>query len=213
VVPNAGSSDGIPLVELLIRGEGQHIDMNCCSLDVLRMINIHLKRSFWPFAWQANDPVSGGFAAAAGTFLDGASSAESEAIARAALHRLQRGVWTSPGAGDIRRALAACERLVLLTNGPSSGATKKAEATARRDYAVLLLHVGRFEDAKKELLRYKELVDIEGNLSHAVHVDKLLYRLREVDVSSDAVFGADAARREALHNSMASDSQILPLTW
>ena len=208
VVPSAGSSDGIPLVEMMSRG---NIDMNCCSLDVLRMINIHLKRSFWPFAWQANDPVSGGFVAAASTFLEGSSSAESEAIARAALHRLQRGVWTSPGAGDVRRALAACERLVLLTNGP--GATKKAEATARRDYAVLLLHVGRFEDAKKELLRYKELVDIEGNLSHAVHVDKCIYRLREVDVTSDAVFGADAARREALHNSMASDSQILPLTW
>ena len=160
----------------MIRGEGANIDMNCCSLDVLRMINIHLKRSFWPFAWQANDPVSGGFIAAAKTFLDGASSAESEAIARAALHRLQRGVWTSPGAGDVRRALVACERLVLLSNGPGSGATKKAEATARRDYAILLLHVGRFEEAKRELLRYKELVDIEGNLSYAVYVDKLIYR-------------------------------------
>ena len=175
-MPSAGSSDGIPLVELTIRGEGANIDMNCCSLDVLRMINIHLKRSFWPFAWQANDPVSGGFIAAAKTFLDGASSAESEAIARAALHRLQRGVWTSPGAGDVRRALVACERLVLLSNGPGSGATKKAEATARRDYAILLLHVGRFEEAKRELLRYKELVDIEGNLSYAVYVDKLIYR-------------------------------------
>ena len=86
------------------------------------------------------------------------------------------GCCAGPGAGDVRRALVACERLVLLSNGPGSGATKKAEATARRDYAILLLHVGRFEEAKRELLRYKELVDIEGNLSYAVYVDKLIYR-------------------------------------
>lgn len=185
VVPNAGSSDGIPLVDLMIPGHGPNIDMNACSLDALRMINIHLKRAFWPFSWQSNDPVAGGFIGASKTFLDGASSAESEAIARAALHRLQRGVWTSPGAGDIRRALAACERLVLL-NG--QGTPKKSQATARRDYAILLLHVGRFEEAKRELLRYKELVDIEGNLSYAVYVDKLIYRY----VAFPLVFLADA---------------------
>lgn len=195
VVPSAGSADGIPLVELMIRGEGSNIDMNSCSLEAMRMINIHLKRAFWPFRWSSNDPVSGGFLGAAKTFLDGASSAESEAIARAALHRLQRGVWTSPGAGDIRRALAACERLVLLTSG--TGTSKRHEASARRDYAILLLHVGRFEEAKKELLRYKELVDIEGNLEYAVYSDKLIHRLREVDLKSEGVFGVEAARHHA----------------
>ena len=211
VVPSAGSSDGVPLVELMIRGEGSTIDMNSCSLDALRMMNVHLKRSFWPFQWASNDPISGGFLGAAKTFLEGAASAESEAIARAAVHRLKRGVWTSPGAGDIRRALAATERLVLLTTG--QGASKRHEATARRDYAILLLHVGRFEEATRELLRYKDLVDIEGNLEYAVYADKLIHRLREVDLKSDAVFGIEAARRNAKRTSMADDSEILPLTW
>jgi hypothetical protein len=36
------------------------------------------------------------------------------AISATAAHRLQRGIWTSPGAGDLRRCVAACERLVML---------------------------------------------------------------------------------------------------
>ena len=35
-------------------------------------------------------------------------------VSKVANHRLERGIWTSPGAGDIRRCRAACERLVLL---------------------------------------------------------------------------------------------------
>ena len=34
-----------------------------------------------------------------------------QAINRTARHRLERGIFTSPGAGDIRRAVVACERL------------------------------------------------------------------------------------------------------
>lgn len=41
-------------------------------------------------------------------------SAQLRAISTVANWRLERGVWTSPGAGDIRRCRAACERLVLL---------------------------------------------------------------------------------------------------
>jgi hypothetical protein len=44
----------------------------------------------------------------------GPNDAETVAIARTAAHRLARGVWTSSGGGCIRRAIAACERLVTL---------------------------------------------------------------------------------------------------
>ncbi len=37
-----------------------------------------------------------------------------QAISRVAEHRLARGIWTSPGAGDLRRALAAAQRLAIL---------------------------------------------------------------------------------------------------
>ena len=46
---------------------------------------------------------SGGFVGAAEAAVEGQqSSAELEAIARTAQHRLERGIWTSPGAGDLR---------------------------------------------------------------------------------------------------------------
>jgi len=46
--------------------------------------------------------------------LQGEETAEHEAISRCAQHRLNRGIWTSTGGGDLTRAIAACERLVLL---------------------------------------------------------------------------------------------------
>lgn len=51
-------------------------------------------------------------------------------------------------AGDIRRAIAACERLVIL-NGDA------ASSHERRDLAVLLLHGGLFARAKAELGAYQ----------------------------------------------------------
>ncbi len=35
-----------------------------------------------------------------------------EAVARAALYRMNRGIWTSSGCGDVRRSLAAAERVM-----------------------------------------------------------------------------------------------------
>ena len=49
--------------------------------------------------------ATGGFRDAALCLLEGAESAELQAISRVAEHRLARGIWTSPGAGDLRRAL------------------------------------------------------------------------------------------------------------
>ena len=71
----------------------------------------------------SSGPVScgtGGFADAALCLLEGAESAELQAISRVAEHRLARGIWTSPGAGDLRRALAAAQRLAILVRPPRS---------------------------------------------------------------------------------------------
>ena len=60
--------------------------------------------------------ATGGFRDAALCLLEGAESAELQAISRVAEHRLARGIWTSPGAGDLRRALAAAQRLAILVS-------------------------------------------------------------------------------------------------
>ena len=111
--------------------------LNTCTSEALVETLRFLKRAYWPFAW---DSFSGGFRGAASAYLDGAGSAEMEAIARTAAHRLDRGIWTSPGAGDLRRALAAAERLVLLRGDE--------EPDLRRDLSVLYLHCGRWEGRK-----------------------------------------------------------------
>jgi hypothetical protein len=117
--------------------------LNMCSTDVLAECLSYLKRAYWPFPW---DGLSGGFGGAARAFLDGAESAEAEAIARTARHRLERGIWTSPGAGDLRRALAAAERLVILRG--------EEVPEERRDLAVLYCHAGMLREAKVELKAY-----------------------------------------------------------
>lgn len=206
------SSQGLPNIE---RVDGIDENMNCCSFDALRLLVTHLKRSYWPFQWSSADPSGGGFVGAAKTFLSGADSAESEAIARAAVHRLERGVWTSPGAGDIRRAIAACERLVLLysedmyTDINSDRATF-LEAMARRDLGVLLCHTGRFDQAKIELQRCKDLIGYR-DLENAIYVDKLLHVLREVPVKNQ-VYNMKSAKEQCALQQKASP-QILPLTW
>ncbi|KAL2635679.1 hypothetical protein R1flu_007158 [Riccia fluitans] len=65
------------------------------------------------------------------------SRGSDEARARAAQYRLQRGIWTSTAFGDLRCALAASERLVVLG----------LDETERRDYGVLLFHCGLYEQA------------------------------------------------------------------
>lgn len=115
--------------------------------DVLRQ----LKRSYWPFRWDTaldsseDGPCGsgGGFLAAARAVLGDGADAATEAIARTAAHRLARGIWTSSGAGDLRRARAAAERLVTLL-----GDTAPRE---RRDLGVLLLHCGELAAAGVEL--------------------------------------------------------------
>ncbi|OEL16475.1 hypothetical protein BAE44_0022505 [Dichanthelium oligosanthes] len=122
-----------------------------------------LKATFWPF--QSNQSSSLFLNAVAanhhgpGTLGDnqtrshGNISAIEMAAAKAAQHRLMRGVWTNVRFGDMRRALAGtvflvcnvisvpllyltktCERLILLQHDPHE----------LRDYAALLYHCGKY---------------------------------------------------------------------
>mmetsp|Transcript_19795 Transcript_19795/g.59797 ORF Transcript_19795/g.59797 Transcript_19795/m.59797 type:complete len:513 (+) Transcript_19795:154-1692(+) len=122
--------------------------LNLCSQDVLLEVLRFLKRAYWPFAWDSSGgPESGGgFRDAAMDALQGAASAELQAIAQAAAHRLERGIWTSPGAGDLRRALAATERLATIFGD--------RHPQERRDAGVLLLHAGHPAQALAELQEY-----------------------------------------------------------
>ncbi|KAL2898212.1 Uncharacterized protein RDABS01_039994 [Bienertia sinuspersici] len=78
-------------------------------------------------------------------------------------HRLDRGVWTSVLFGDMRRALSACERLILL----------ESNAEELRDYAVLLYHCTYYEEALQYL---KHKVSL-NNSAEDEAVEKLIVRL------------------------------------
>ncbi|KAJ3671750.1 hypothetical protein LUZ60_007829 [Juncus effusus] len=67
------------------------------------------------------------------------------ASAKAAQHRLKRGIWTSVCYGDMLRALSACERLILLQNGNEE----------LKDYAALLYHCGYYKDCLNYLNLYQ----------------------------------------------------------
>ncbi|KAK9909325.1 hypothetical protein WJX75_000539 [Coccomyxa subellipsoidea] len=131
--------------QMVTRADGSML--NTCSSDVLVEMLRFLKRAYWPFPWQSTpDNATGGFHSAATIWLEGEDRAELQAIARTAKHRLERGIWTSPGAGDLRRALAAAERLCILLGdeGPLE----------RRDVAVLYLHACNFPAASAHLAAY-----------------------------------------------------------
>ncbi|GLC60253.1 hypothetical protein PLESTB_001591100 [Pleodorina starrii] len=132
--------------------------LNTCTSEVLVEMLRHLKRSYWPFPWDSGVDAAyphavgshGGFRSAAKAAMGDDVSAALAAIGKVAAWRLERGIWTSPGAGDLRRARAACERLVLL-----AGDQYPEE---RRDLAVLLLHCGDIAAARVEMRTYLETV-------------------------------------------------------
>jgi hypothetical protein len=103
----------------------------------------------------------GGFGGAAKAALGVDEDAALRVVSAAAKHRLERGIFTSPGAGDLRRCLAACERIVLVLDArtrTASDARRHAAdlALERRDLGALLLHAGRFDEAAAELGAYAE---------------------------------------------------------
>ncbi|XP_024027692.1 uncharacterized protein LOC21400315 isoform X2 [Morus notabilis] len=114
-------------------------------VEILR----NLKDAFWPFQ---HDNAESLFlrAARAANCIDGPNINEDFgfrlASAKAAQHRLERGIWTSVRFGDMRRALAACERLILLKTDPKE----------LRDYSILLYHCGFYEQSMEYLKLYLE---------------------------------------------------------
>ncbi|XP_054813868.1 uncharacterized protein LOC129314453 [Prosopis cineraria] len=148
------------------------------SENLLYEILNNLKHSFWPFQ---HDHTKSLFlrAAHAANCVDRSDfigeSGSQLASAKAAQHRLDRGVWTSVRLGDMRRSLAACERLLLL----------KSDANELRDYGTLLYHCGLYNQALEYLKLYKDLksssmqTQSSNSLSSIEEdaVDKLITRL------------------------------------
>ncbi|GAB4832162.1 hypothetical protein Ancab_006179 [Ancistrocladus abbreviatus] len=110
----------------------------------------NLKDAYWPFQ---HDQTRSLFLRAA----DAANCADRSSIAgesafelasvKAAQNRLQRGVWTSVPSGDMKLALSACERLILL----------ETDIKELRDYAVLLYHCGFYKESLDYLKLYQEM--------------------------------------------------------
>ncbi|KAL6849959.1 hypothetical protein ACP4OV_020586 [Aristida adscensionis] len=133
-------------------GDEPHI---MTSKSLLVEILKTLKATFWPFQSSQSSSLFLNAVAAnhhgPGTLgdnqarSDGNISAIEMAAAKAAQHRLMRGVWTSVRFGDMRRALAACERLILLNHDPRE----------LRDYAALLYHCGYYEECLQYLTLYQ----------------------------------------------------------
>ncbi len=81
-------------------------------------------------------------------------------------------------AGDIRRAMAAAERLVLLCG--------EAEPRERRDLGVLLFHVGDLGGAYAELRCYAQTSAARSApLEDRRAVEKLLQKLVEADAPAE----------------------------
>ncbi|OVA18497.1 hypothetical protein BVC80_1831g15 [Macleaya cordata] len=153
------------------------------SQSILVEILRNLKDAFWPFQY---DPTKSLFlrAARAAKCIDESNIEEESgferASAKAAQHRLERGVWTSVRLGDMRRALSACERLILLDH----------DIDELRDYSILLYHSGFYEESlhylklyqssreslSQESLIQKETSDALRDLE-TVAVEKLMIRL------------------------------------
>ncbi|RZC83408.1 hypothetical protein C5167_046194 [Papaver somniferum] len=171
-------------------------------VEILR----NLKHAFWPFQY---DPTMTLFlrAARAAKCTDesdiGEESGFERASAKAAQHRLERGVWTSVRLGDMRRALSACERLILLEHNVDEF----------RDYSILLYHCGFYEESMNYLKLYqssrvtssiseesslrKETSDVLRD-SESIAVEKLMTRLNLILM--DEGWTKPSARKSSLGN-------------
>ncbi|XP_060218327.1 uncharacterized protein LOC132645382 isoform X4 [Lycium barbarum] len=132
-----------------------------------------LKDAFWPFQL---DHTKSPFlrAARAANCLESTNNSEESAFelasVKASLHRLERGVWTNVRFGDMRRALSACEHLILLQTDPKE----------LRDYGVLLYHCGFYKEALQYLTLYKDRKESSGlidNMEEEAAMENLMIRL------------------------------------
>eukprot|EP00850_Spirogloea_muscicola_P003488 SM000014S00276 [mRNA] locus=s14:405313:407619:+ [translate_table: standard] len=122
-----------------------------------------LKELYWPWRYSRTTSGGTGFLEAAeactcgeamglmgpatGPSTSSCTTSPAEiAAARSAGHRLQRGIWTSIGFGDMRRAVAATERLVIMGTDEREG----------RDLGVLLFHCGLYQPAHAYLKAYAD---------------------------------------------------------
>ncbi|GMH45123.1 hypothetical protein BSKO_13080 [Bryopsis sp. KO-2023] len=176
---------------VVLREDG--VMLNTCSSDALIEVLQFLKRAFWPFEWDTNEQDGGGFRGAVAMLVDGEMSSDLEAISRTAKHRLERGIFTTTGGGDVRRAVIACERLAMLC-----GDTHPME---RRDLAVLLSHVGEIGRAGVELQCYMESAAFQsGSLEDKLPVQQMHAFLQgfedvqqpDMPMSVDYILGLDA---------------------
>ncbi|XP_057738390.1 uncharacterized protein LOC130955531 [Arachis stenosperma] len=149
------------------------------SGNLLVKILNNLKHAFWPFQHDSNKSL---FlrAAHAANCVDRSDfvgeSGSQIASAKAAQHRLDRGVWTSVRFGDMRRSLSACERLILMNNN---------DANEFRDYSILLYHCGLYEQSLQYLNKYQELKKLQAEVNSSDPLssleddaaDKLMMRL------------------------------------
>eukprot|EP01025_Chloroclados_australasicus_P054654 TRINITY_DN6493_c0_g2_i1.p1 TRINITY_DN6493_c0_g2~~TRINITY_DN6493_c0_g2_i1.p1 ORF type:complete len:415 (-),score=32.87 TRINITY_DN6493_c0_g2_i1:417-1661(-) len=184
--------------------------LNACSLDVVKEQLTHLKRSFWPFSWECGDAEQadqwlcfGGFKGAAEAYFRTAQSAEHAIITQTAANRQARGVWTSTGGGDLRRAVAACERLVLLDEN---------DVLHRRDLAVLYLHQGEIFKAKAEIRAVLDSPVVVQQMAKAEQdlLFQVQYVLKEIKQQDRALTLTGQLRSERPTIDL---NRKLPLTW
>ncbi|KAL4586280.1 hypothetical protein LXL04_010916 [Taraxacum kok-saghyz] len=157
----------------------KHIMTTESLLLKVALILRDLKYAFWPFQLDQSRSLFLRAAEAANcsdSSPDIDKSGLEVASAKAARHRLERGVWTSVRFGDIRRALSACERLIIL----------EADSMELRDYGVLLYHCGFYKESLQYLNLYqdtqkssmmKQLPDTLMKLEEEAAVEKLMIRL------------------------------------
>ena len=104
--------------------------------------------------------------------------------------------------GDLRRAMASAERLVLL-----------AGDSERRDLAVLQLHAGNAAAAAAELACYASSNAARGApAAEAVLVSKLRSHLAELGVVPDRIVLSVDSSLKLPRPDLRSDRRI-PLTW
>eukprot|EP00240_Pyramimonas_obovata_P002184 CAMPEP_0118935856 /NCGR_PEP_ID=MMETSP1169-20130426/15868_1 /TAXON_ID=36882 /ORGANISM="Pyramimonas obovata, Strain CCMP722" /LENGTH=442 /DNA_ID=CAMNT_0006878931 /DNA_START=22 /DNA_END=1350 /DNA_ORIENTATION=+ len=139
VLPVLGGVEGLPFSQLpeeevpegFVEASPEYIVAE--SLTTLKM-------GYWPWEWIPGHEYGFLTTAQAAIGMDG---------------RFGRGVagtFVPPKGrpyGDVKRALSACERLVLL----------RADAFQLRDYGVLLYHVGRVPEAYEALKGFREAYD------------------------------------------------------
>eukprot|EP00793_Prasinoderma_coloniale_P004172 PRCOL_00006348-RA len=150
----APSPDGLPRVAAR-EGDGDGASAAFDPLAPVAALHTELTRAYWPFGWAEGGAPGGGFASAA-RWVCGAGAAgetaEAEAARRTAEHRLARGVFTSTGAGDVRRAILVAERSILLATATKERTGDDAPlALALRDHAALLAHAGDVGRAREQL--------------------------------------------------------------